>query len=123
MVCIDLELYASACPKSSSEEQRDIHFPRRGASQHTDPNRVIISTMDPLSRISVDPAVCFGKPCIRGTRIWVSLILGLLASGSDFNEILSEYPILKREDLLAVLAYGAAMSEHRFVDLPHPSAA
>ena len=80
--------------------------------------------MNPLlARISVDPSVCFGKPCIRGTRIWVSLVLDLLASGAAFDEVLTEYPILQREDLLAAIAYGAAMSDHRFVDLPHPSAA
>lgn len=72
-----------------------------------------------FERISVDPNICFGKPCIRGTRIWVSLILDLLASGASMEEVLDDYPVLKREDLLAALAYGAAMSRDRFVDLPH----
>lgn len=76
-----------------------------------------------LSRISADPHVCFGKPCIRGTRIWVSLILDLLASGETQEAILAEYPQLTREDLLASLAYGAAMSRERFVDVPGQSAA
>jgi uncharacterized protein (DUF433 family) len=52
-----------------------------------------------LSRISVDPQVCFGKPCIRGTRIWVSLLLDFLASGATIEEILENYPQLKREDV------------------------
>lgn len=60
-----------------------------------------------LSRISVNPNICFGKPCIRGHRIWVSLILDLMASGMSHQEILEDYPGLEEEDLLACLAYGA----------------
>ena len=76
-----------------------------------------------LSRITVDPQVCFGKPCIRGTRIWVSLLLDFLASGATIEEILEDYPQLKREDILAAIAYGAEMSRERYVDLPGSSAA
>ena len=76
-----------------------------------------------LSRISVDPQVCFGKPCIRGTRIWVSLLLDFLASGATFDEILDDYSQLQREDILAAIAYGAEMSRERFVDLPGNTAA
>ncbi len=71
-----------------------------------------------LERISVDPNICFGKPCIRGTRIWVSLILDMLAEGMTIAEILSEYPHLKEEDIRAAIAYGAEMSRERFVDIP-----
>ena len=63
-----------------------------------------------LRRISIDPAVCFGKPCIRGTRIWVSLLLGFLAAGATIEEILADYPHLQREDVLAAVAYGAELS-------------
>ncbi len=76
-----------------------------------------------LSRIGVDPRICFGKPCIRGTRIWVSLLLDFLASGATIEEILENYPQLKREDVLAAIAYGAEMSRERYVDLPGSSAA
>uniref|UniRef100_Q01T94 DUF433 domain-containing protein n=1 Tax=Solibacter usitatus (strain Ellin6076) TaxID=234267 RepID=Q01T94_SOLUE len=76
-----------------------------------------------LSRILVDPNICFGKPCIRGTRIWVSLLLDFLASGVTMEEILDDYPQLKREDILAAIAYGAEMSRQRYVDLPGSSAA
>ena len=76
-----------------------------------------------LKRISIDPNVCFGKPCVRGTRIWVSLILDLLASGETQERILAEYPQLAHEDILAAIAYGAEMSRGRFVDLPGQSAA
>jgi uncharacterized protein (DUF433 family) len=75
--------------------------------------------MNPLlSRISVDPNVCFGKPCIRGTRIWVSLILDLLASDESPERILEEYPQLTRDDILAAIAYGAEMSRGRLSIYP-----
>ena len=60
-----------------------------------------------LSRISIDPNICFGKPCIRGHRIWVSLVLDLLASGSTFEELLERYPGIEEADILACIAYGA----------------
>jgi uncharacterized protein (DUF433 family) len=60
-----------------------------------------------LERISIDPNVCFGKPCIRGTRIWVSLILDFLANGATEAETLEDYPYLSHEDNLAAIAYGA----------------
>lgn len=71
-----------------------------------------------LRRIPVDPNVCFGRPCIRGTRVWVSLILDLLAGGMTFEDILAEYPQLMEEDIRAAVAYGAEMSRQRFVDIP-----
>lgn len=71
-----------------------------------------------LKRISIDPNVCFGKPCIRGTRIWVSLLLDLLAGGASIGEILSEYPELTEEDVRAAIAYGAEMTRERYVELP-----
>jgi len=71
-----------------------------------------------LSRITINPNVCFGKPCIRGHRIWVSLILDFLASGMTAQEILADYPDLTQEDILACIAYGAEMSRERYVDIP-----
>lgn len=70
-----------------------------------------------LKRVSIDPRVCFGKPCIRGTRLWVSLIIDQLAAGISIEEILEEYPQLTREDILTCMAYGAEMSRERFVDI------
>lgn len=61
---------------------------------------------DPLDRITTNPAVCGGKPCIRGTRIWVSLVLDMLAAGTSEAGLISEYPQLTREDLRAAMAYG-----------------
>jgi uncharacterized protein (DUF433 family) len=71
-----------------------------------------------LNRISVNPKVCFGKPCIRGTRIWVSLLLDMLTDEMCIEDILQEYPQLRREDVLAAIAYGAEMSRERFVEVP-----
>ena len=71
-----------------------------------------------LQRISINPDVCFGKPCIRGHRIWVSLILDLLAAGASIEEILEQYPGVTRADVLACIAYGAEMSRERYVDIP-----
>lgn len=73
---------------------------------------------DLLKRISIDPNICFGKPCIRGHRIWVSLVLDMLAAGDTIETILGEYPELAREDILACVAYGSEMSRERFVDVP-----
>jgi uncharacterized protein (DUF433 family) len=75
-----------------------------------------------LSHISIDPNICFGKPCIRGHRIWVSLILDFLASGTITAEILEDYPQLTTDDILACIAYGAEMSRERFVDISLESA-
>lgn len=71
-----------------------------------------------LARISVNPDVCFGKPTVRGHRVWVSLVLDLLSSGMSADEVLEEYPQLEREDILACIAYGAEMSRERFVEVP-----
>ena len=71
-----------------------------------------------LRRIWIDPGRCFGKPCIRGHRIWVSLILDLLASGATEREILKDYPGLEPEDIQACIAYGAEMSRERYVEVP-----
>ena len=70
-----------------------------------------------LRRISIDPQVCFGKPCIRGHRIWVSLILDLLAAGRSTRDVLENYPGLEEADILACIAYGAEMSRERYVEI------
>jgi uncharacterized protein (DUF433 family) len=70
-----------------------------------------------LERIVVDPNVCFGKPTVRGTRIWVGLVLDLLADGMTIDEILGEYPSLTDDDIRACLAFGAKLSTGRYVDV------
>ena len=71
-----------------------------------------------LKRIWIDPARCGGKPCIRGHRVWVSLVLDLLAAGASVAEVLADYPGLEDADILACIAYGSEMSRERYVDIP-----
>jgi len=68
-----------------------------------------------LQRISIDPNICFGKACIRGTRIWVALIIEHLASGMSEAEILAEYPQLDPQDIQAALAYAAELTRERIL--------
>jgi len=70
-----------------------------------------------LDRIVVDPAICFGRPTVRGHRIWVSLILGHLAEGWSIDDIVSEFPGLLPDDVRACIAYGARLAAVRFADL------
>ena len=66
--------------------------------------------MDPMSnRITSDPAICHGKPCIRGLRYTVESVLNWLASGMSVEEILADFPDLERDDILAALAYAAQL--------------
>ena len=64
-----------------------------------------------LDRITMDPDICHGKPVIRGLRYPVETILELLSSGMTIDEILADYEDLEREDLLAVLAFAARLSQ------------
>jgi len=68
--------------------------------------------------ISVDPAVCHGKACIRGTRIMVSVILDNVATGVPRSEILASYPSAKSDDIDAALAYAAELAREGSIDLP-----
>ena len=67
--------------------------------------------MKQLKRISLDPEVMGGKPCIRGTRVTVGTVVGLIASGREVDEVLGAYPYLEREDVQAALSYAAWRSE------------
>jgi len=78
-----------------------------------------LSKEELLDRISVNQNICFGKPCIKGSRIWVSLILDFLAAGMSVEEILEDYPSLERDDILACIAYGAEMARDRYIELKH----
>lgn len=71
-----------------------------------------------FERISVDPARMQGLPCMRGTRITVSAVLGQLAAGRSIDEILADYPQLTREDVLAALEFAAAYTRERVIDVP-----
>ena len=74
--------------------------------------------MNLLARITVDPNVCGGTPCIKGTRVWVATVLDLLASGLSEDQILAEYPQLHRDDILAAIAYGADAAREHVVAVP-----
>jgi uncharacterized protein (DUF433 family) len=63
-----------------------------------------------LARVTVDPKVCTGKPCIRGTRIYIAIILDALAEGLTPEEIIDHYPSLKIEDIRAAVAYAAELA-------------
>jgi uncharacterized protein (DUF433 family) len=71
--------------------------------------------MDWRSRISIDPNVCHGKPCITGTRVIVTVILDNLAAGESEASILKSYPSLSRDDLLAAMHYAAELAKDRVI--------
>lgn len=73
--------------------------------------------MNQIERITFDPAVMGGKPCIRGMRVTVGTIVGLLAAGRTEKEILKAYPYLEPEDLRAALTYAAWRAEEKDVPL------
>jgi uncharacterized protein (DUF433 family) len=68
-------------------------------------------------RIKVDPNICHGQACIKGTRITVHQIIGMLANGDTIEELLKEYPSLKREDILAALDYAASLAEEQITPI------
>ena len=65
-----------------------------------------------LQRITIEPGKCGGRPCIRGKRMRVVDVLQLLSAGAAFEEILSDYPFLEREDILAAIEYAAVQTDH-----------
>jgi uncharacterized protein (DUF433 family) len=73
-------------------------------------------------RISVDPSVCHGKACIKGTRVMVSVVLDNLAAGLDAEEVLESYPSLKLEDIQAAIGYAAELARERIVMVSSESA-
>ena len=68
--------------------------------------------MSVIDRITVDPTVCGGRPCIRGIRIRVKDVLDLLAAGATRDEILADYPYLEPDDITAVLEFAARQNDH-----------
>ena len=68
-----------------------------------------------IKRISIDPKICHGQACIKGTRIPVHQILHMLANGDTIEELLEEYPSLKREDILACIEYAASLTEEQII--------
>ncbi len=73
--------------------------------------------MKPLNRITIDPMVMGGKPCIRGIRVTVGTIVGLIACGKTIEDVLAEYPYLERNDVTEALSYAAWRSEERELEV------
>jgi len=69
------------------------------------------------SRITIDPAICHGKPCVRGLRYPVENVLGWLAGGMTIDDIVADYPDLEREDVLAVLDFAARLTHAKRIDV------
>jgi len=65
-----------------------------------------------LDRITIEPGKCGGRPCIRGMRIRVTDIIGLLSAGASHQEIIEDYPFLEENDILAALEYAAVQTDH-----------
>jgi uncharacterized protein (DUF433 family) len=74
-----------------------------------------------FERITIDPAQMGGRPCIRGMRVSVAMVLGQLAGGQTIDQILADYPYLEREDVLAALEYAAAVVDEREVPVTRPA--
>jgi uncharacterized protein (DUF433 family) len=68
--------------------------------------------------ITVDPLVCHGKPCIKGTRIMVSVVLDNLAAGIESDELIKSYPSLTKEGIQAAISYAAELARERVVGMP-----
>ena len=73
--------------------------------------------MDWRERIAIDPQVCHGKACIKGTRVMVSVVLDNLADGISVEKVLHSYPALTQDDVRAAIAYAAAIASERVVDV------
>lgn len=70
-----------------------------------------------IQRVTIDPAICHGEACIKGTRIMVSVLLDCLAAGRTRRQIIAEYPQLKEQDIRAAIAYGAALAHEQVLPL------
>jgi len=75
--------------------------------------------MPDLDRITQDPRQMGGKPCIRGMRVTVGMIVGQIGAGRSIEQLLADYPYLEREDILQALRYAAWLAEQRELTLPH----
>jgi uncharacterized protein (DUF433 family) len=74
----------------------------------------------PLERITVDPEICGGRPCIRGMRVRVKDVLDMLAGGSSRTEILEDYPYLEDEDITAALEFASRAADHPVLTASEP---
>lgn len=77
-----------------------------------------VKTLNYREHITSDPLICHGQPCIKGTRIMVSTILGALGAGTSYEEIIQEYPPIADADIRACLLFAAELADYIVVDLP-----
>lgn len=70
-----------------------------------------------LKRIIINPKICHGQACVKGTRVPVYQLIGMLANGDSIEDLLSQYPSLKREDILACLDYAASLAKEQITPL------
>lgn len=100
------------------ENPLDLSVPPRSCGRwHT----AGVTSAELLERISIDSAVCHGQPCIRGTRVLVTVLLDALAGGMTPAEILEHYPTVAEEDVRAAAAYGAWLAKQEVHSLSHGS--
>ena len=90
-------------------QRAEDHVPRRDAGV----NWWWRLTNVPFDRISIDPRICHGQACVKGTRIPVHQIVRMLANGDSVDDLLAEYPSLSREDIMACLDYAAELAEEQ----------
>ena len=98
---------AQACRKTDETQRDQVVACRRGT----------LERMEWQDRIAVDPAICHGAACIRGTRVQVTVVLDSLAERSSVEQIVAEYPALTPDDVLAALAYAADLARERTAPL------
>ncbi|MDZ4857549.1 MAG: DUF433 domain-containing protein [Candidatus Hydrogenedentes bacterium] len=79
--------------------------------------------MNLQDRISIDPNICHGKPCIKGTRVMLTVILDNLAVGLTPEEIVESYPTIQVEDVLAAISYAADLARDEIIDISKPASA
>lgn len=79
---------------------------------------MVEATKVPFERISIDPNICHGQACVKGTRIPVHQIVRMLANGDTVEDLLAEYPSLERADIMACLDYAAELAEKQVTPLP-----
>ena len=92
---------------------RSTSMPKRAlAAENAGCNLIFMLNAQLLSRITIEPGKCGGRPCIRGMRMRVSDVLELLSAGASYEEILKDYPDLERDDILAAIEYAAHQTDH-----------
>jgi uncharacterized protein (DUF433 family) len=106
-----LNAFVGGYGHDSSRNDARICIARGAMTPRTQSLRILAT-----DRIAVDPAICGGRPHIRGTRVRVADVLDMLAAGATAGEIVEDYPYLAPEDVAAALAYAAATADHRIVE-------